>query len=511
MDKLNTMIDQINAFAWGPPMLGMLGVTGVLLTLGLLFMPWRKVGYGFRLLFDKGSAVGEGEVKPFNALMTALSATVGTGNIAGVATAIALGGPGAIFYMWVIALFGMATKYAEAVCAVTYREKDATGKYVGGPMYYLRNGVGEFAPELGKWLGLAFAVFGAVAAFGIGNAVQVNSMAVALVSSFGVPTWLTGVVVAVLVGFVILGGIRRIGDVAGKLVPAMIVLYLGAALLIIIINIAEVPAAISLIFTHAFTPAAATGGFAGAAVAAAIRLRCRTRGVLQRVGPGLGRHRPRGGDDEQPGAAGDHRHAGHVHRHPRGVHDDGVGDPHLGGVDDDRCGRQRADRRGAHLDRIPEFDCRRPVHRHHRVGGVRLHHHSRVVVLRRTVLAILVQREEPVGVPRVVGAGRALLRQREGGLRLEPVGHPQRADGGAQPHRFAAAGADGVQGDPRLLRGDGDTAGETAVGVTDGHGRELRPARRTSPRRTAVACLSISPVSGDRQARNRSRVCCSFD
>ena len=271
MDRLNAYIDAINAFAWGPPMLGILGVTGVLLTLGLVFMPWRKVGYGFGLLFDKTKAAGEGEVKPFNALMTALSATVGTGNIAGVATAIALGGPGAIFYMWLIALFGMATKYAEAVCAVTYREVDASGKYVGGPMYYLRNGVGEFAPELGKWLGLAFAVFGAIAAFGIGNAVQVNSMANALVNSFGVPTWITGIIVAVLVGIVVIGGIQRIGDVAGKLVPAMIVLYLGAALLIIVINIAEVPAAIGLIFTHAFTPAAAAGGFAGAAVAAAIR------------------------------------------------------------------------------------------------------------------------------------------------------------------------------------------------------------------------------------------------
>ena len=271
MERLNTVINSVNAFAWGPPMLGILGVTGVLLTLGLVFMPWRKVGYGFRLLFDRGGAVGEGEVKPFNALMTALSATVGTGNIAGVATAIALGGPGAIFYMWLIALFGMATKYAEAVCAVTYREVDREGKYVGGPMYYLRNGVGAFAPELGKWLGLAFAVFGAVAAFGIGNAVQVNSMAAALVNSFGVPAWLTGAVVAVLVGIVIIGGIRRIGEVAGRLVPTMIVLYLGAALLIVAINIAEVPAAIGLIFTHAFTPAAATGGFAGAAVAAAIR------------------------------------------------------------------------------------------------------------------------------------------------------------------------------------------------------------------------------------------------
>ncbi len=203
--------------------------------------------------------------------MTALSATVGTGNIAGVATAIALGGPGAIFYMWLIALFGMATKYAEAVCAVTYREVDSAGKYVGGPMYYLRNGVGEFAPELAKWLGLAFAVFGAVAAFGIGNAVQVNSMATALADSFLIPTWITGIIVAALVGFVILGGIQRIGEVAGKLVPAMIVLYVGMALIIILINIASVPEAIGLIFYHAFTPAAAAGGFAGAAVAAAVR------------------------------------------------------------------------------------------------------------------------------------------------------------------------------------------------------------------------------------------------
>ena len=271
MERLNSFIDSVNAFAWGPPMLGMLGVTGVLLTLGLVFMPWRKVGYGFKLLFDKSDAGGEGEVKPFNALMTALSATVGTGNIAGVATAIALGGPGAIFYMWLIALFGMATKYAEAVCAVTYREVDANGMHVGGPMYYLRNGVGAFAPELGKWLGLGFAVFGAVAAFGIGNAVQVNSMATALAGSFGVPTWITGLIVAALVGVVIIGGIQRIGEVAGKLVPAMIVLYIAAALIVIIINITAVPAAIALIFTYAFTPAAAAGGFAGAAVAAAVR------------------------------------------------------------------------------------------------------------------------------------------------------------------------------------------------------------------------------------------------
>ena len=271
MDTLNSVIHEINAFAWGPPMLGMLGVTGVLLTLGLVFMPWKKVGYGFRLLFEKEDQRKAGEIKPFNALMTALSATVGTGNIAGVATAIALGGPGAIFYMWLIALFGMATKYAEAVCAVTYREVDKEGKYVGGPMYYLHKGVGEFAPELGKWLGIVFAFFGAIAAFGIGNAVQINSMAMTLEDNFHVATEITGTIVALLIGIIIIGGIRRIAEVAGKLVPAMIILYLAAALLVITFNIEEIPHAFGLIFTYAFTPAAATGGFVGAAVAEAIR------------------------------------------------------------------------------------------------------------------------------------------------------------------------------------------------------------------------------------------------
>ena len=271
MEKLNEIIGAVNSFAWGPPMLIALGFTGVFLTLGLLFMPWRKVGYGFRLLFSKDGSGGAGEVKPFNALMTALSATVGTGNIAGVATAIALGGPGAVFYMWLIAMFGMATKYAEAVCAVEYREVDANGKYVGGPMYYLKNGVGKFNPGLGKFLGALFAVFGAAAAFGIGNGVQVNSMAQVLDGSFNVPQWATGAVVAALVAFVIFGGIKRIAEVAGKLVPAMIVLYIGASLVIIAINIEKIPDAFALIFKYAFQPVAAAGGFAGAAVAAAIR------------------------------------------------------------------------------------------------------------------------------------------------------------------------------------------------------------------------------------------------
>lgn len=270
MEALDQLISSINSFAWGPPMLIMLGLTGVFLTIGLRFLPWRKVPYAFGLLFrfeDKG----DGDIKPFNALMTALSATIGTGNIAGVATAIALGGPGAIFYMWLIAFIGMATKYAEAVCAVHFREVDHRGRYQGGPMYYLKNGVGKKYPGLGVFLAYAFAIFGAIAAFGIGNGAQIHSMADVLNADFGIPTHITGIVVAVLVGFVIIGGVKRIAVVAGKLVPAMIILYLGGGLLVILLNISDIPAAFALIFEHAFNPAAATGGFAGAAVAAAIR------------------------------------------------------------------------------------------------------------------------------------------------------------------------------------------------------------------------------------------------
>ena len=271
MDQVSAALDAVNGFVWGPPMLALLGLTSLFLTVGLRFLPWRKLGTGFRLLFDRSDRSGDGDVRPFAALMTALSATVGTGNIAGVATAIALGGPGAIFYMWLIALFGMAAKYAEAVCAVTYREVDASGKHVGGPMYYLRNGVGAFAPRLGKWLGIAFAIFGAVAAFGIGNAVQVNSMAAALGDTFNVPVWATGLIVAALIGIVVIGGISRIADVAQALVPTMFVIYVGGALVVIAMQAGQVPDAFGLIFTHAFEPAAATGGFAGAVVAAAVR------------------------------------------------------------------------------------------------------------------------------------------------------------------------------------------------------------------------------------------------
>ncbi|TIH08205.1 sodium:alanine symporter family protein [Pseudomonas leptonychotis] len=269
MEFVNTLVNQLNGVVWGPPMLVLILGTGLFLMLRLKFMPLSKIGAGFKLMWQgrqKGEAES-GEISPFQALMTCLAATVGTGNIAGVATAIFLGGPGALFWMWCTALVGMATKYCEVVLAVHYREKDERGEHVGGPMYAIKNGLGK----KWLWLGTAFAIFGGFAGFGIGNMVQVNSMAAALQTTFNVPLWVTGVVTMVFVGMVILGGIKRIGKVAATLVPFMCVAYIIAAAVVLVVNAAEIPAAFEMIFTYAFSPAAATGGFAGAAVMAAIR------------------------------------------------------------------------------------------------------------------------------------------------------------------------------------------------------------------------------------------------
>jgi AGCS family alanine or glycine:cation symporter len=249
-------------------MLWLLVGTGVFLTIGLGFMPLRRIGYGFALLWQgRTKTTAAGDISPFNALMTALSATVGTGNIAGVATAIALGGPGAVFWMWVTALVGMATKYAEAVLAVRYREVDERGRYQGGPMYYIKNGLGE----KWRWLAVLFALFGTVAAFGIGNTVQANSVAHAVGESFSFPELATGAILAAFTAVVLIGGIKWIGGVAGKLVPIMAVAYVTSALIIIVTNITDVPAALLTIVRDAFTGSAAAGGFAGTTVWLAIR------------------------------------------------------------------------------------------------------------------------------------------------------------------------------------------------------------------------------------------------
>ena len=257
----------IYEIVWGPILLALLLGTGVFLTLGLKGMTIRKIPYAFRQLLKGRKGSGEGEVTPFNALMTSLSSTVGTGNIAGVATAISLGGPGALFWMWLTALVGMATKYAEAVLAVNYRETDAQGKKVGGPMYYIKNGLGNNW----KFLGILFAIFGSLAGFGLANTVQSHEVSKVLAQNYSIPTHYSGIVMAVLVGMVLLGGIKRIGAVAGKLVPFMTIVYVISTAWILASHYEAIPGAIALIMDSAFNGMAATGGFAGAAMIAGLR------------------------------------------------------------------------------------------------------------------------------------------------------------------------------------------------------------------------------------------------
>ncbi|MGD9007165.1 MAG: sodium:alanine symporter family protein [Desulfobacteraceae bacterium] len=266
--QIEALVGRIGAFAWGPPMLIFLVGTGFYLTIALKGVQFRKLGYSLWLALVKRKEETDepGDITHFQALMTALSATVGTGNIAGVATAIAAGGPGALFWMWITGLVGMATKYGEAVLAVKYRTTDEAGTMSGGPMYYIANGLGW------KWLGFVFAVFASIAAFGIGNMVQSNSVADAVNATFHVPMYVTGIVLMILTALVILGGIKSIGKVTGTVVPVMIIFYMAGALLVLVLNIGAIPKAIALVFQEAFTPTAASGGFAGASVMLAIRM-----------------------------------------------------------------------------------------------------------------------------------------------------------------------------------------------------------------------------------------------
>jgi AGCS family alanine or glycine:cation symporter len=268
MDILRSYIQAAADFLWGFPLIILLVGTGFWLTFNLRGIQFTKLWHALYLALVKRKEEGDepGDITHFQALMTALSATVGTGNIAGVATAIAAGGPGALFWMWITGLVGMATKYSEAVLAVKYREIDEEGTMSGGPMYYISKGLNA------KWLGGIFAFFAAVAAFGIGNMVQSNSVADALESSFNLPFWLTGIILMAATALVIIGGIKSIGRVTGVLVPIMIIFYMGAALLIILLHIDMVPAAFTLIFEQAFTPTAGIGGFLGATVMLTIRM-----------------------------------------------------------------------------------------------------------------------------------------------------------------------------------------------------------------------------------------------
>ncbi|MGD8780777.1 MAG: sodium:alanine symporter family protein [Ignavibacteria bacterium] len=267
-ESLLSLISEISGLVWGIPTIVLLVGTGLWLTVKLNLFQFRKLGYSLYLALIKRKEQSDqpGDITHFQALMTALSATVGTGNVAGVATAIAAGGPGALFWMWITGLVGMITKYSEALLAVKYREKDKLGNMSGGPMYYISKGLGW------KWLGTLFAVFAAVAAFGIGNTVQSNSVAHALSSTFGIKEWITAIILVIATGVVILGGIKSIGNVTGFLVPIMIVFYIGGALLILLMNFSAIPEAFAVIFKQAFTPTAGAGGFLGATVMLTIRM-----------------------------------------------------------------------------------------------------------------------------------------------------------------------------------------------------------------------------------------------
>jgi AGCS family alanine or glycine:cation symporter len=265
-EQLGELLGDISGFVWGMPLILLLVGTGIFLTIRLRGLQVRQLGRALRIAFSREDTRAAGDISHFKALMTALAATVGIGNIAGVATAIAAGGPGAVFWMWMTAFFGMATKYGEAILAVKYRVVDENGNMSGGPMYYLERGLGL------KWLGVLFALFGSLAAFGIGNMAQANTVAHALESSFGVQPESTGLVMAALTAAVILGGIKRIGNVAGVLVPMMAVVYIVAGIVVLVLNYQAVPGALALILERAFTPTAATGGFAGAIVMQTIKM-----------------------------------------------------------------------------------------------------------------------------------------------------------------------------------------------------------------------------------------------
>lgn len=252
--------------------------------------------------------------------MTALAATVGTGNIVGVATAILAGGPGAVFWMWCTALVGMATKFAETVLAVHYREVTPAGNVVGGPMYYIKNGLG---PKW-TWMGTAFAIFGGIACFGIGNMTQSNAISGSLATAFGISPKLTAAVIFILLAVVILGGVSRIGAVSGKLVPLMAAFYIACSLVIIAIHIEDVPRIFVLIIEEAFTPTAAQGGFLGATVWMAIRYGV-ARGVFSNeAGLGSAAIAPCHSHHGKPCSHGFHRYAGHLHRHHHCMQHDGL-------------------------------------------------------------------------------------------------------------------------------------------------------------------------------------------
>ena len=277
MKEVQIILDKLNSIVWGPPLLILLVIVGIYITVRCRGVQFRYLWYAHKLAFSRHDDDAQGDISHFQALMTALAATIGIGSITGVATAIAVGGLGALFWMWVAAIFGMATKYGEAILAIKYREVDASNEMCGGPMYYLSKGLKW--KRLGKVLAMLFAILGAITAIGTGNMIQANSVSLALQDLMSLdPVW-SGVILMILTGLALLGGIKSIGKVASYLVPTMAAFFIFGGLLVICIHITHVPAAFVLIFKSAFTGQAAAGGFVGSTVMMAIQLGV-SRGVF---------------------------------------------------------------------------------------------------------------------------------------------------------------------------------------------------------------------------------------
>ncbi len=268
MKQFEKIISDIDAFVWGPVMLVLLVGTGIFLTIRTHFLPWRNLGYAIKSTLSKDARKkkhGTGDVSPFSALTTALAATIGTGNIVGVATAMVSGGPGALVWMWISACFGLTNKFSECMLAIKYREVNAKGEMSGGPMYTMKKGLKN--KKMGAILGWLFAFFAVVASFGIGNMTQGNSISSSMKETFGVKTWITGLILTVLALFIIIGGIKSISKISSIVVPFMAIFYVIAGLIVIFGNIEHVPSGVAQIFSMAFSVKAVSGGLLGAIVA----------------------------------------------------------------------------------------------------------------------------------------------------------------------------------------------------------------------------------------------------
>ena len=268
MEQLNAIITKIDDFVWGPVMLILLVGTGIFLTIQTRFLTWRNLGYALKSTLSKEARTksrGEGDVSPFSALTTALAATIGTGNIVGVATAMVSGGPGALVWMWISAAFGLTSKFSECMLAIKYREVNEKGEMSGGPMYTMKKGIKN--KTLGSALAWLFALFAVIASFGIGNMTQGNSISGALHATFHIPTWITGIVITVLALLIIVGGIKSISKVSSVVVPVMAIFYVICGLIVIVGNIANLPSGLAMIFKMAFSVEAVGGGLCGSIVA----------------------------------------------------------------------------------------------------------------------------------------------------------------------------------------------------------------------------------------------------